>query len=115
MGDFMWSSAPALQVQAPREDISMAICPRCLREMIARSTRPAAAIYVEGVRCDYCSVELVTGRGLVKGFGQFFHCGRCWFDLCRNCANRDMQEVWWADRINQRDATAEEEQQPESF
>lgn len=81
---------------ASTEIINSVICPRCLRAMMARSTRPAAAIYVEGVKCDHCSTELVTGRGVVKN-ENFFHCGKCWFDLCHRCGLREMRETWWGD------------------
>mmetsp|Transcript_62177 Transcript_62177/g.135799 ORF Transcript_62177/g.135799 Transcript_62177/m.135799 type:complete len:506 (+) Transcript_62177:176-1693(+) len=28
---------------------------------------------------------------------RFFHCHRCWFDLCEKCALREMHQIWWAD------------------
>eukprot|EP00929_Paragymnodinium_shiwhaense_P014804 TRINITY_DN122767_c0_g1_i1.p1 TRINITY_DN122767_c0_g1~~TRINITY_DN122767_c0_g1_i1.p1 ORF type:complete len:748 (+),score=172.04 TRINITY_DN122767_c0_g1_i1:102-2345(+) len=76
-------------------DVVTALCPRCLREMSERHRRPAAKIYAEGVRCDHCSEHLVNERGVPQTEEKFFHCGRCWFDLCRSCAVREMQTVWW--------------------
>lgn len=74
------------------------ICPRCLREIVARFTRPAAPIYAAGVQCDHCNAEMVRpGNSMMNDPDScFFHCGRCWFDLCHNCALREMKEVWWA-------------------
>lgn len=73
-----------------------AICPRCLGAMHARTTRPAATIYSGGVQCDQCEVELIAPRNK-KGHAHecFFHCVKCWYDLCHVCAEREMQEVWW--------------------
>lgn len=92
-----FTSRPRRAPIASVENIVSCICPRCLREMSARTLRPPGNIYVEGVRCDHCSVELVSGRGMAKGMDNFFHCSRCWFDLCHDCGLREMREVWWAD------------------
>lgn len=74
-----------------------ALCPRCLQQMAQRRTKPAAKIYAEGVRCDHCSDQLVNETGELQCADAIFHCGRCWFDLCRSCALREMQDVWWND------------------
>eukprot|EP00927_Polykrikos_kofoidii_P012117 TRINITY_DN15200_c0_g2_i1.p1 TRINITY_DN15200_c0_g2~~TRINITY_DN15200_c0_g2_i1.p1 ORF type:complete len:812 (+),score=104.65 TRINITY_DN15200_c0_g2_i1:170-2605(+) len=84
-------------VLATSEIITAAICPRCLRDMPARCNRPAAQIYAGGVQCDRCSVELVSCFGVNQEGGRFYHCSRCWFDLCCTCAVREMKQVWWSD------------------
>merc|ERR1719329_1320328 len=79
------------------ETLEAAICPRCLREMRSRSTRPTAATYAQGVECDRCSeklLEVECAREPNEGNVEFFHCKRCWYDLCRSCALREMQDVW---------------------
>jgi len=97
----------ALAVEADDEDLddrqtmpvplSHALCPRCLRQMAARSTRPLSSIYAKGVRCDRCEATLLTrSKGLRQaGHPCFFHCSRCWFDMCRHCALQEMRDVWW--------------------
>jgi len=77
------------------EVLESSICPRCLREMAARNTRPAAPVYADGVRCDHCSTEMIAEGVAGRSREMFFHCGRCWFDLCHACALREMQDVWW--------------------
>jgi len=89
--------------QTSRSDyLEAAICSRCLHEMARRRTRPAASVYACGVCCDHCDQELVvpgTPCGEVAALGDgFFHCGRCWFDLCPACALLEMNQVWWSDR-----------------
>lgn len=82
------------------ESIDAAICPRCLREMHSRFTRPTAATYAEGVECDRCSTKIMEvegSEGPSESSVAFFHCRRCWFDLCQSCAYREMQDVWWDD------------------
>jgi len=94
------AEAPALALTQPPVEISTAICPQCLRQMRSRWTRPNAATYAEGVRCDKCEDIIFeeedegTSR---KSKVAFFHCKRCWYDLCYSCALRDMREVWWED------------------
>lgn len=94
---FALGSSARLGGLATSEVIRAAICPRCLRDMPARNTRPAAHIYLEGVRCDHCSTELISGRRAARDAEKFYHCARCWFDLCRACAVREMKQVWWSD------------------
>lgn len=88
------------------EGFRSCLCPRCLRTMPLRRTRPRASIYSGGVRCDYCRIELMGDAN--EGDGEeddgqesqgsgFCHCSRCWFDLCRQCAYKEMQEVWWGE------------------
>jgi len=80
------------------EGFDAGICPRCLRAMASRCTRPAASVYTGGVECDRCGLELVRhGVDEDDGVEDFFHCGRCWYDLCRNCTLHEMREVWWDD------------------
>jgi len=82
------------------DGIDAAICPRCLRETRARFTRPTAATYAEGVECDRCATKILKVEG-ASGPSEselpFFHCRRCWYDLCHGCAMREMQEVWWGE------------------
>ena len=113
------------------EGFRSCLCPRCLRSMPLRRTRPRASIYSGGVRCDSCKVELM-GDLMVSNFKDvstmlwicwsipsnetkvktememagdchetseiaFCHCSRCWFDLCRQCAYKEMREVWWGE------------------
>jgi len=85
---------------SPANHLDAAICPRCLREMRARFTRPTAATYAEGVACDRCSdkiLEVEVSGGHSESNVAFFHCRRCWFDLCQKCALKDMQDVWWCE------------------
>merc|ERR1712139_309823 len=67
------ASVPAQQPQfrgisetppvASHENLEVSICPRCLREMRARFTRPTAATYAEGVECDRCSDKILEIEG----------------------------------------------------
>ena len=41
------------------EGFRSCLCPRCLRSMPLRRTRPRASVYSGGVRCDYCRIELM--------------------------------------------------------
>ena len=49
------------------EGFRSCLCPRCLRSMPLRRTRPRASIYSGGVRCDSCKVELM-GDLMVSNF-----------------------------------------------
>eukprot|EP00930_Biecheleria_cincta_P041475 TRINITY_DN28431_c0_g2_i1.p1 TRINITY_DN28431_c0_g2~~TRINITY_DN28431_c0_g2_i1.p1 ORF type:complete len:738 (-),score=106.23 TRINITY_DN28431_c0_g2_i1:181-2394(-) len=95
-------SAPAIRgFLKEDEGFHTAICPRCLHNMPLRCHRPLASIYRGGVSCDHCGVQLLGDAGEEDDAAElqpqnaFCHCSRCWFDLCRACAWREMQEVWW--------------------
>ncbi|CAE7209537.1 unnamed protein product [Symbiodinium necroappetens] len=83
------------------EGFRTCLCPRCLHSMPLRRHRPRAAIYEGGVSCDRCKRELlgqVEAQELeLEPRDAFCHCSRCWFDLCRSCAYKEMQEVWWGE------------------
>lgn len=93
------STVPKPNVVLPAEDLEAAICPRCLREMRARFNRPTAQTYAEGVECDKCQKKIlkVQSSGIDESKEPFFHCKRCWYDMCRSCAVQEMQDVWWGD------------------
>jgi hypothetical protein len=93
------STVPKPNVASPAEDLEAVICPRCLREMRARFTRPTAQTYAEGVECDKCSKRIlkVEGSNRDESKDPFFHCKRCWYDMCRSCAVQEMQDVWWGE------------------
>lgn len=81
------------------EGFRSCLCPRCLRSMPLRRTRPRASIYSGGVRCDYSKIELM-GEADEEEDQQsvgFSHCKSCWFDLCQQCAYKEMREVWWGE------------------
>mmetsp|Transcript_58319 Transcript_58319/g.103614 ORF Transcript_58319/g.103614 Transcript_58319/m.103614 type:complete len:695 (+) Transcript_58319:92-2176(+) len=83
------------------EGFRSGICTRCLHKMPLRRTRPSAAVYKGGVSCDSCGVQIL-GEAAKKESeldmqDSFCHCNRCWYDLCRACAWREMREVWWGD------------------
>ena len=48
------------------EGFRSCLCPRCLRSMPLRRTRPRASIYSGGVRCDSCKVELMGDLMVLK-------------------------------------------------
>lgn len=82
------------------EGFHTGICPRCLHNMPLRCHRPLASIYQGGVSCDHCGVQMLGGAGEddaaeLQAQNSFCHCSRCWFDLCRACAWKEMQETWW--------------------
>jgi len=80
------------------QTMDSSICPRCLRETRARFTRPTANCYAEGVCCDRCSCKILTPEGKHgpdESEQPFFHCRRCFHDLCYRCAKMEMEEVWW--------------------
>lgn len=80
-------------------ELDAAICSRCLRQMTVRSTRPANSVYANGVQCDRCATELlIPGTLLMEDDKHFFHCGKCWYDLCPSCALKEMREVWWSEQ-----------------
>ena len=81
------------------EGFRSCLCPRCLHSMPLRRTRPRASVYTGGVRCDYCKQELLGEEESQEADAQdaFCHCSRCWFDLCRHCAYKEMREVWWGE------------------
>mmetsp|Transcript_52835 Transcript_52835/g.96691 ORF Transcript_52835/g.96691 Transcript_52835/m.96691 type:complete len:233 (+) Transcript_52835:3-701(+) len=81
----------------PNVQLDSAICPRCLREMRGRITRPTSRAYADGVECDKCSIKILNPNEASESQEPFFHCRRCWFDLCHNCAAQEMQDVWWND------------------
>lgn len=89
--------APATDRDAV-DSLEVALCPRCLRRMVPRLTCPSFTAYAEGVQCDNCGTELLKPghheQEQVKS-RRFFHCQRCWFDLCGACALQDMTDVWW--------------------
>lgn len=82
---------------ASAESLDTAICPKCLREMRSRSSRPGAETYAEGVQCDLCEDFIFEEDDGDESKMVFFHCKRCWFDMCHTCALVNMQEVWWED------------------
>merc|ERR1712083_560254 len=78
------------------EGFHTGICPRCLHNMPVRCHRPLASIYQGGVSCDHCGVKLLGVAGEddadeLQPQNSFCHCSRCWFDLCRGCAWKEMQ------------------------
>eukprot|EP00931_Biecheleriopsis_adriatica_P122745 TRINITY_DN97773_c0_g1_i1.p1 TRINITY_DN97773_c0_g1~~TRINITY_DN97773_c0_g1_i1.p1 ORF type:complete len:693 (-),score=134.54 TRINITY_DN97773_c0_g1_i1:53-2131(-) len=83
------------------EGFRACLCPRCLHTMPMRRHRPLASVYSGGVSCDRCKTELLgeleegEKESELDSKDAFCHCSRCWFDLCRSCAFREMQEVWW--------------------
>ncbi|CAE7449205.1 unnamed protein product [Symbiodinium pilosum] len=83
------------------EGFRTCLCPRCLHAMPLRRHRPRAAIYVGGVSCDRCKRELLGQAEAeeveLEPQDAFCHCNRCWFDLCRRCAYKEMQDVWWGE------------------
>jgi len=83
------------------EGFRCGICPRCLHNMPLRRTRPSASSYRGGVSCDKCGVKIFGDADEKEPEldvqDSFCHCSRCWYDLCRTCAWRDMREVWWDD------------------
>lgn len=81
----------------PQVQLDSAICPRCLREMRGRVTRPTSRAYADGVECDKCSFKILNPNEASESHEPFFHCRRCWFDLCHTCASQEMQDTWWND------------------
>jgi len=83
------------------EGFRTCICPRCLHTMPLRRQRPRASIYSGGVSCDRCKRELLgevdADEDELDQDESFCHCSRCWYDLCRHCAYKEMQDVWWDD------------------
>ena len=83
------------------------ICPRCLARMTYQVARPRLPTYAGGVSCDHCQTQLLgeeyeasSEEGLDAKMQtstkySFCHCSRCQFDLCRLCAYKEMQQVWW--------------------
>ena len=76
------------------------LCPHCLSVMECRAARPRAAVYAGGVSCDHCQVQLFGEEALETkaqstASNLFCHCSHCQFDLCRVCAYKEMQQVWW--------------------
>ncbi|CAJ1343522.1 unnamed protein product, partial [Effrenium voratum] len=82
------------------EGFRLCLCPRPVRHR-----RPRAKIYTGGVRCDHCKTELMGELDGEKENEEaeaqegFCHCSRCWFDLCRPCAYKEMREVWWGEAM----------------
>ncbi|CAE7417669.1 yciC [Symbiodinium sp. CCMP2456] len=76
------------------------ICPRCLARMTYQLARPRLPTYAGGVSCDHCQMQLLGEESLEAKMqtlakSSFCHCSRCQFDLCRLCAYKEMQQVWW--------------------
>ncbi|CAJ1388311.1 unnamed protein product [Effrenium voratum] len=90
------------------EGFRLCLCPRCLHSMPVRHRRPRAKIYTGGVRCDHCKTELMGELDGEKENEEaeaqegFCHCSRCWFDLCRPCAYKEMREAMKSKKVVRR-------------